>query len=82
MEAQAPHGGQGRAADDAGQLLHHPGGAGTHENVEVNHPSCHSPAQRILSDDHLHGVAVEQQYTMTAAICATGNTSQIWSIAW
>lgn len=82
MEAQAPEGGQGGAADDAGQLLHHLGGAWTHENVEINHPSCHSPAQRILSNDHLHGIAVEQQNTMTAAICATRNISQIWSTAW
>ena len=71
MEAQAPQGGQGGAANDGSQLLQHLGRGGAHQHMHIYYPSCHAPAQRVLSHTHLHGIAVEHKYAMAATICST-----------
>jgi len=73
MEAQAPQGGKSGAANDCSQLLQHLGRGGAHQHVHINYPSCHAPAQRVFSQNHLHGVAVEHKYAMAATICGTCN---------
>ncbi len=71
MEAQAPQGGQGGAANDGSQLLQHLGRGGAHQHIHINYASCHAPAQCILSQNHLHGISVEHKYAMAATICST-----------
>ncbi len=73
MEAQAPQGGQGGEANDGSQLLQHLGRGGAHQHIHIYYASCHAPAQRVLSQNHLHGIAVEHKYAVTATICSTGN---------
>ena len=70
MEAQAPEWGQGGAAYDAGQLLQHCSWSWAHHDVEINHASSHTPAQPVFADDDFHGIAVQQQDAMAAAICS------------
>lgn len=69
MEAQAPQWRQSRPPYDASQLLQHCTWCWAHQNVEVNHASSHSPAQRVVADHNFHGIAVEQQDAVAAAIC-------------
>ena len=73
MEAQAPQGGQSGAANDGSQLLQHLGRAGPHQHIHIDYASCHAPAQRVFSQNHLHGIAVEHKYAMAATICSTCN---------